>query len=74
MGLLKKGWQRWKKFGHTLADFQSRLILSVIYGVVIAPVGLVYRLFNDPLALKNPTTFSPFNQNATAIDHVKNQF
>lgn len=46
--------QRWKQIAHTVADFQARLILSVLYVLFIVPVGLFVRFNDDPLAMKEP--------------------
>jgi hypothetical protein len=50
--MLKELWQRWVKVAKIIGDFQARLMLSFFYFVFILPVGLIARLFADPLALK----------------------
>ena len=39
----------WMRVAAVMGEFNSRLILGVFYYVVMAPVGLVRRLFGDPL-------------------------
>ena len=41
--------RRWMRAAMVIGDFNSRLILGVFYYLVMAPVGLVRRLFGDPL-------------------------
>ena len=53
--LRTKLWEGWKKFGHKLADFQARVLLTVIYSILILPFGLVVRCFSDSLHTKKRT-------------------
>jgi len=39
----------WMRAAMVIGDFNSRVILGVFYYLVMAPVGLVRRLFGDPL-------------------------
>jgi hypothetical protein len=50
--MLKELWQRWVKVAKIIGDFQARLMLSLFYLLLILPIGLIARLFADPLALK----------------------
>ena len=43
-------WTRWKAFAHRAARFQSNVILTILYFVVLLPLALVRRLFANPLA------------------------
>jgi hypothetical protein len=52
---LKRAWQAWKSFGRKVGDFQARLILSIFYFMIIAPLALLVRFFSDPLSLKPST-------------------
>ena len=49
---LKELWQRWQKVAKKIGDFQARLILSFFYFMIVLPVGLIARMFADPLGLK----------------------
>jgi hypothetical protein len=44
--------QRVSRWAWHLADFQARLILTVLYVLFVAPVGLVLRLGDDLLGLR----------------------
>ena len=37
---------------HRIGNVQAWLLLSLVYLVVFLPMGLVFRLFNDPLRLR----------------------
>jgi hypothetical protein len=53
-GLLKRIWEGWKKVAHVIGVFNTRLIMSVLYFLVVLPTGLIFRLFSDPLHLREP--------------------
>ena len=38
-------WEYWKKFGKILGKIQTTIILTVIYFVVISPIGLIKSIF-----------------------------
>ena len=46
LGPVQRGWM---KFALVLGHFNTRVILTVLFYVVMTPVGLVMRLFRDPL-------------------------
>jgi len=39
----------WMKFALVLGHFNTRIILTVLYYLVMTPVGFILRLFRDPL-------------------------
>ncbi|MFQ6007771.1 MAG: hypothetical protein ACE5K8_02360 [Candidatus Zixiibacteriota bacterium] len=46
----KKIWLGWKKVALKIARFQSTLLLTLFYFLILVPLGLVFRLFGwDPL-------------------------
>jgi hypothetical protein len=55
MGLFRRLWEGWKRFGRKVGDFQARVLLTVFYFVIIAPFALIVRVTADPLALKPAT-------------------
>jgi hypothetical protein len=46
LGPVQRGWMR---AAMVIGEFNSRVILGLFYYLVMAPVGLVRRLFGDPL-------------------------
>jgi hypothetical protein len=36
-------WTKWKRFAHRAAEIQSLVILSALYWIVVAPIGLLRR-------------------------------
>jgi Saxitoxin biosynthesis operon protein SxtJ len=55
LGPVQRGWM---KFAMVLGHFNTRVILTVLFYLVMTPVGLIIRLFRDPLdrSLKETTS------------------
>ncbi len=53
--LSKNLWQRWLIFSKRVAEFQSRVILSLFYFTFVMPFALAIKLFSDPLGIKYKT-------------------
>lgn len=50
---LKTVWEGWKKAAHRIGRFQTMLLITLFYFLVIAPLGMTFRLFGwDPLETK----------------------
>jgi len=48
--LLKGAWRGWKSGTHALVKGQSWLLMALAYGLALAPVALIFKLFRpDPL-------------------------
>jgi hypothetical protein len=48
--VLKKIWSGWKWATHRFARFQTLVLLTLFYFLILVPVGAVFRLFGwDPL-------------------------
>lgn len=45
-------WARFKLISRAIGNFQSRVLLTLFYFLILAPFGLGVRLFRDPLRLK----------------------
>lgn len=53
---LKRFWAAWTRLAHKIGNFQARVLLTIIYGVLVLPFGIAVRLFGDPLHIKKPPT------------------
>lgn len=45
-------WSRWKILALEVGTFQSRMLLSLFYFLVIPPFAAIVKIFTDPLGLK----------------------
>lgn len=75
MQFLKKLWVGWKKVAHAIGNFQGRVILTVFYFVLIAPLAIIVR-FKDPLAIrgKNPGWHERTAPKESAVQRSLQQF
>jgi len=70
-------WQRWKNFSHRMGGFQSRLLLSLFYFILVTPFALIIKLFSDPLRLKEKPADSfwlPRPDSKTDLEDSRRQF
>jgi hypothetical protein len=63
--LLGRAWARFKVISRIIGNFQSRVLLTLFYFLILAPFGLAVRMFRDPLGLK-PRQGSHWFQRASA--------
>jgi|TARA_Y100000814_G_scaffold61238_1_gene37952 hypothetical protein len=75
-GLLKRAWQRWLRIAEVIAEFNSRVVLTLFYAIIVLPFGLVVRLFADPLAIKKTriSAWSEIRYRTRTLDEGKRQF
>ena len=72
---LRRAWAGWKRFARRLADFQGRVLLTLLYVVLVVPVGLVLRLVADPLRRRQPRTsnWTPRLPAPATLDEARRQ-
>jgi hypothetical protein len=60
-----------ERFGHLM----SRIVLTVLYVALVAPPGIVYALFLDPLRAKRrpATNWVPWRSHNTTIEAARRQ-
>jgi len=72
---LKQLWQGWQKVAKKIGDFQARLILSLFYFLIVLPMGLIARMFSDPLSLKKTAARWHAKQSSPArLEDARRQF
>jgi hypothetical protein len=52
---IRRFWEGWKRVGRVIGNFQARVLLTVFYAVLLLPLGMVIRLFADPLRIRRPS-------------------
>ena len=68
-------WQWWVRVAKKIGDFQARLILSLFYMLVIIPIGMIARMFADPLGLKQKRAAWESKSSSTPrLDDARRQF
>lgn len=48
----KRAWKAWLKVGHTIGSFNSRLILTIFYWLIIMPYALIMKFTHDSMRTK----------------------
>jgi uncharacterized membrane protein len=72
MALLRAAWERWKRIARIIGEFQSRVLLTVFYFVLLMPFALVARA-KDPLALRQRHGWSPCQGRAGDLAAARRQ-
>ena len=47
-------WNGWKWLARLIGEFNARVLLTLLYAVLVVPVGLILRLAADPLRRRRP--------------------
>lgn len=60
-----------ERFGNVV----GRFLLTIVYAVAVAPVGLCFRLFSDSLMYKSApqSTYVPWNQLNETLEDARRQ-
>lgn len=74
-GSLGQAWAGWQRLARRISEFQSRLLLMVLYGLLVIPVGLVLRLVSDPLRRRRPaaSNWTPRAPAPATLDEARRQ-
>lgn len=75
--MLARLWSQWKLFARKVADFQARLLLTLIYFLILGFFGVVVRVFGDPLVIRRPAPGSLWIPNAVespSLEQARRQF
>ena len=63
------------KIAGVIGDFQSRVVLSLFYFIIVLPFGLVVRIFGDPLRIRKhrESGWTEFAVKAGSVDEARKQ-
>lgn len=68
--MLRDLWNRWLVLAQKIGKFQSRIVLTVVYFVIVLPFGLGVRLFADPLRIRRSYSQQQSNWSARQTSEV----
>lgn len=77
MKLVKALWQKWLPIAQAIGNFQTQLILTLFYLIILSPVGLLMRFLSDPLRLqpKNQrTNFQKWEHQKEDLGQARKQY
>ena len=75
--LLKKLWRSWGNFSKRMGNFQSRIILSLLFFILVSPFALAVKIFSDPLRIKyrsNESHWLPKMKTEVGQEQFRRQF
>jgi hypothetical protein len=72
-------YHRWSAFSRRMGSFQSRILLSLFYFLIVTPFALAVKIFSDPLRLARHITPShwqskPASKTPQTLDDYRRQF
>ena len=72
---LTRAWAAWKQLARLIGEFNGRIALTLLYAVLIVPVGLVLCLVADPLKRRQPQTsnWTPRPPAPATLDEARRQ-
>ena len=76
-GPVTRVWRRWKAFSKRMGGFQSRIVMSFFYFLLVTPLGLAVRSLSDPLGIKKRpegSFWSPRAQEPDDPERFRRQF
>jgi general stress protein CsbA len=74
---LKRFWKGWKRFGKRMANYQSRVFITLFYFVFFGPFSVIMRTFNNPMKSPAPDALSlwiPRENPEQDLPSLRNQF
>ena len=71
--MFKEIWNRWKIFAQKVGTFQINLIFSILFYIIIVPVGLVFKLFRDVFETKSFPNWSEVKDLTSTLPKMKEQ-
>ena len=63
--LARRAWERWKVIAKKIGNFQSRVLLTLFYLLIIPFFAIIVKVFKDPLRLHAPKGGSYWRERTT---------
>lgn len=72
--MIKNIWEKWKLVAEKIGNFQTNLIFSILYFILIVPVSFVANMFMDFLEVKKFPKWSDMDDNSGTLKKLRDQF
>lgn len=72
--MLKRTWEKWKLVAEKIGNFQTNLIFSILYYLLVVPISFVVNRFNDFLGINKFPGWSDIEDNSGTLNKLKDQF
>lgn len=66
--MLRNLWSEWLRVARHIGSFNARALITLVYFTLLAPFGLLYRVFADTLQLKTQPTSTSAWQSREALN------
>jgi hypothetical protein len=77
MKYLRCLWNKWKAVAHSIGLFQSRIILTLFYFIIMLPAGIVFSFFKNELGIKNKNRSTGWigkKQQCQTLEEMRRQY
>ncbi len=77
LNFFKKLWRIWEAFSRRMGSYQSRVMLSFFFFVIISPAAIILKIFSDPLKIKKKnldTFWQTREKTQDDIERARRQF
>ena len=80
MDFLKNAWNKWIPISQIIGNFMGQVMMTVFYLFIIFPLGVITRLFNDPLKIrksilsKQISNFDKWEHPKQSLEESKKQY
>jgi hypothetical protein len=75
---VKRIWHRWTGFSKRMGSFQSRVMLSIFFFVIVSPAALLIKVLGDPLRIKKKQELETYwvakTPSSTGLEDYRKQF
>ena len=68
---MKNTWEKWKVLSKKIGKFQLGLIFSILYYVIIFPIGFASSFFNDYLKVKRFPMWEDWIDNSSTLNKLR---
>lgn len=66
-------WEKWKVLAKKIGNFQVSIIFSILYFLLVTPLGLLSNIFNDFLDIKQAPKWKKYTDNTSSLLKMKDQ-
>lgn len=67
---MRKIYTIWKNIAEKIGNFQATILFSLLYFIVVSPIGVIVRLFKDFLNQESDPNWERTEDNVSTIDKL----
>lgn len=66
-------WEKWKKVAEKIGNFQASVLFSILYFLLVTPLGVISSLFGDFLGTRGTPGWQEMDDLTSTQDKMKKQ-